>query len=312
MEGKERIPLIIDTDPGVDDFFALLLAASSKKYDLKGITAVAGNCPLALAGNNALSIAERFDIDVPVYLGVERPIVGPQQTAAYMHGEDGLCGLCWKPEHKEAEELHAWEAIIEEAKKSEKKLVILALGPLTNLAIAFCMEPKLMDWIDRIVFMGGSTEFGNITPYAEFNIYADPTAAEIVLRTGVPLYMVGLNVTSAYLFQEDDFAFSSCKNELLKETGQYLAVQMKQRYKEYGYQGIMLHDVLAAAAAMDENCLAFRRYHVAIERKSGLNYGRTVVDTEHINEPGEPNCFVAVSADRELVCKYLQEALKQY
>ena len=312
MKQKERIPVVLDTDPGVDDLFAILLAASSDRFDLRAITAVAGNCPLAMTGRNALAIAERFHIDVPVYLGADRPIVGKQATAEYMHGSDGLGGLCWKPERKLARTEYAWEAIIHEAEQSEGKLVVIAIGPLTNVAIALLHSPKIADKIERIIFMGGSTTVGNITPYAEFNLYADPVAAEVVLRAGIPLYMVGLNVTEQAVFYRDDFGLDALPDSPVKQTADYLAEQMTARYQQYGYQGILLHDLLAVASVIDEKLLEWKHYHVAIERKSELNYGRTVVDTEHINEPGKPNCYVAVSVDKERAAEHLRMALRHF
>ena len=186
-----RFPVIIDCDPGVDDAVAILLAKQLPELDVRAITAVAGNVEVEKTYANAHKILHVAKWDVPVFMGAAKPLIGAQITAAGIHGVDGLGGVdvpgtVIPPAPQEA----AWDAIYREAVAAKGELVLIAVGPLTNLAIAFGKYRALPELIKRIVIMGGAATLGNTTPAAEFNIYADPEAAEMVFQSGVPVHMV--------------------------------------------------------------------------------------------------------------------------
>ena len=191
--------IIIDTDPGQDDAVAILLAlASPDEIDVLGITAVAGNVPLALTAKNARIVCELAgQTDVPVYAGCDRPLIRPLVTAEHVHGKTGLDGPVLPDPEMPLADGHAVDFIIETLRKHESGTVTLCpLGPLTNIAMAFRKAPDIVDRVQEIVLMGGAYfEVGNITPTAEFNIHVDPEAADIVFRSGRPIVVMPLDVT---------------------------------------------------------------------------------------------------------------------
>src|SRR5438105_14239409 len=187
--------VIIDTDPGVDDALALLLAMRSPELKIEAITPVAGNVPLELTLPNALRMVEIAGrTDIPVAAGASAPLLRRLVTAAYAHGENGLGGAVFpEPKLKPADQPAA-EFIRTTVRKHPNELTLITVGPLTNVASALSLDTELARLIPRIVMMGGSLSGGNITPAAEFNVYVDPEAARIVFQSGVPITMVGLDV----------------------------------------------------------------------------------------------------------------------
>ena len=176
-----RIPLLIDTDPGVDDALALLMAFNDPRFDVVGLTIAAGNVGLDHTVANALKLCEVCGVDVPVFPGADAPMVHPARDAAYVHGRDGFGDTGYVPASRQAEAEHAALAILRLSHEHAGKLLLVALGPLTNVALALKLDPTLPSRIARCVIMGGSvTAHGNITPAAEFNIAFDPEAAHIV------------------------------------------------------------------------------------------------------------------------------------
>ena len=190
-------PLIIDCDPGQDDAVALLLAfASAEALDLRGITAVAGNVPLALTESNARRIRDLAGCpEVPVYAGCPRPMVRTPETAEYIHGPTGIDGADLPEPSRPAEPVHAVDYLVDTLAAAEEPITLATLGPLTNVALAIVKDPSILGNVREIVTMGGAVGLGNVTPAAEFNIHADPHAAHVVFEAGVPLTMIGLDVT---------------------------------------------------------------------------------------------------------------------
>src|SRR5438477_5311238 len=188
--------VIIDTDPGVDDAFALLLAMRSPELKIEGITAVAGNVPLELTLPNALRMVEIAGrSDIPVAAGAKAPLLRRLVSAAYAHGENGLGGAVFPEPRLKPVDQPAAEFIRTTVRKHPNELTLITVGPLTNVASALSLDTELSQLIRRIVMMGGSLSGGNITPAAEFNIYVDPEAARIIFQSGIPITMVGLDVT---------------------------------------------------------------------------------------------------------------------
>ncbi|MDB5536056.1 MAG: hypothetical protein JWQ65_931, partial [Devosia sp.] len=200
--------VIIDCDPGHDDMAAILLAAWHDSIQIEAITTVCGNASLDNTTNNALRIVAAFGLDIPVYSGAVQPLLHRYEFPAAFHGPSGLdsAGVDLPQTSRQAEKGHAVEAIIRTVDAHPGEITVVVIGPMTNLALVFALRPDLASKIKQVVFMGGSAGEGNVTPSAEFNIWADAEAARIVFRSGVRLVMFGLNATHQTLLRRQDVA----------------------------------------------------------------------------------------------------------
>src|SRR5215212_3235869 len=198
----ERAKILIDCDPGHDDAVALLFAA--RHLDLVAVTTVHGNNSLANTTRNALAVMELAGIDVPVAAGCSEPLVQPSMHIGHIHGKTGLDGADIPAPTRRPIDSHAVDLIIELASRHRGELVVALIGPQTNFAVALKREPRLKQWVREVTIMGGSTGLGNITPVAEFNVHCDPEAAAIVFDSGIPIRMVGYNVTRRTGFDAGD------------------------------------------------------------------------------------------------------------
>jgi len=305
-----RIPVVIDTDPGIDDFFAMMLAASSPALQVEAVTAVAGNQTLDTTAKNALDIAARLGLGCPVARGADRPLNIPLRTAGYIHGENGLGNLRLPAHDKQYAPGYAWDMIYQKAVEHGGALQVIALGPLTNIAIALLKYPDLHERISRIVLMGGSTETGNKTPYGEFNLVVDPLAADIVFKSGVPLVMVGLNVTMAARFSREELrCITGSSAPIAAECAAALDFLFGAYEKVMGTQEVALHDALAAAYVINPAVLGCKDLYVAVETRSPLNAGRTVVDLEK-KKDCPPNCSVALEVSAPLFLEMLGDMMR--
>lgn len=280
MPGQRRI--IIDTDPGQDDAVAILLALGSTEIDVVGITAVAGNVPLKLTEKNARKICELAGRpDIKIFAGAIRPLMRELVTAEEVHGQTGLNGPQLPDPAMKLQEQHAVDFIVETLMREESGAITLcALGPLTNLALALIREPKIAPRIREIVLMGGGFfEGGNVTPAAEFNIYVDPHAADIVLKSGVPIVMMPLDVTHKALTTARRTA--AIRN-LGTRVGQAVAdmLEFYERFDEekYGTDGGPLHDPCVIAYLLKPDLFKGRVCNVTVETASELTMGMTVID----------------------------------
>lgn len=309
----EKIKVILDVDPGHDDAVAILLAAKNPRLDLRGITVVAGNQTLDKTLRNTLNVCGLAGLDTPIYSGMSRPLVRDQIVAAGVHGESGLDGVDFPADlNKQVEEEHAVDFIIEEALKYDKELVLIPVGPLTNIAMALLKEPRITKGIKEIVLMGGSAGTGNTTPSAEFNILADPEAAHVVFESGLPITMIGLDVTYQALvyppvLQRIAEIGSSVSNMVVQSMGFY-----GSKYLELaGYEAPALHDVCAVGYVIDPSIFGVKEARVDVELARSHTYGRTVCDFRGIT--GRPmNAKVALEIDKDRLWELLIEALKQY
>ncbi|CAK7002483.1 MAG: Pyrimidine-specific ribonucleoside hydrolase RihA [Peptostreptococcus russellii] len=275
-----KIPVIIDTDPGIDDFLAIMLAKSSAKLDIRAITAVCGNQTLEKTSKNALDIANLLDINVAVAKGAQTPLDRELYTAGDVHGENGIGNIYLEASSKEFDNRYAWDLIYDEAKKENGNLEIIAIGPLTNIAIAVLKYPELVNMVKRLTIMGGSAGSGNRTEHAEFNIWADPLAADIVFKSGFNMVMVGLDVTRKTLLSEENIEeIKAIKSEHIDIIGSLLD-EMFKRYKKLGNPGVVIHDALAVAYVIDESCLELKNCQVSIESRDEIRIGKTIVDLE--------------------------------
>ena len=274
--------LIIDTDPGQDDAVAILLALASPEINLLGITTVAGNVPLALTQENARKICDLAGrTDMQVFAGLDRPLVRPLVTAEHVHGRTGLDGPVLPDPETPLQEQHAVDYIIDTLRREPAGSVTLApIGPLSNIAMAMQRAPDIIPRIRQIILMGGAYfEVGNITPAAEFNIYVDPHAAQVVFASGVPVTMMPLDVTHKALTRTDRVA---ALRAIGNRTGVAVAEMLEffERFDEakYGSDGGPLHDPCTVAWMIAPDIFNGRPCNVEIETASPLTMGMTVVD----------------------------------
>ncbi len=274
--------IIIDTDPGQDDAVAILLALASPELDVLGITAVAGNVPLPLTQKNALKICELAGKpETKVYAGAPRPLVRPLVTAEHVHGKTGLDGPELPEPTMRLEDENAVDFIVATLMAQALGTVTLCpLGPLTNIALALVREPAIASRIERIVLMGGGYfEQGNVTPSAEFNIYVDPHAADVVFRSGVPITMMPLDVTHKALTTRARVeAIRALGNKVGKATAEMLDFFERYDVEKYGSDGGPLHDPCVIAWLLKPELFTGRECYVEVETKSELTLGATVVD----------------------------------
>lgn len=274
--------IIIDTDPGQDDAIAILLALASPELEVVGITAVAGNVPLRLTEKNARKICELAGrLDVRVFAGAERPLLRRSVTAEHVHGKTGLDGPVLPEPTMPLQEQHAVDFIIETLMKEESGTITLCpLGPLTNIALALIREPRIAPRIKEIVLMGGGFfEGGNMTPAAEFNIYVDPHAADVVFRSGAPIVVMPLDVTHKALTTAARIeAFRSLGTRVGDAAAALLEFFERFDEEKYGTDGGPLHDPCVIAYLLRPELFTGRHCNVEVEISSELTMGMTVVD----------------------------------
>ena len=289
-------PLLIDCDPGHDDAIALLLALASPEVELLGVTTVHGNQTLDKTTANALRVLELADrTDVPVAAGEDRPLERELVVAAHVHGESGLDGPVLPEATTRPVDQHAVDFL---AERIVPGTVLVPTGPLTNVALLLERHPEAAANLEEIVLMGGAIAEGNMTPAAEFNIWADPEAAQRVFHSGLSVTMVGLDVTHRALLTSDHA-------EALRATGRIGAfvadlVEFFKRYHQetYGWDGAPIHDAVAVAEVIRPGLVTTRLRNVEIETVSELCRGRTVVDLWNRTDR-KPNVRVGVGIDAE-------------
>jgi inosine-uridine nucleoside N-ribohydrolase len=288
--------IVIDCDPGHDDAIAILLALASPEVELVGVTTVAGNQTLDKTTRNALVTLEVGGRgDIPVAAGADAPLSRELRTAAHVHGESGLDGPELAEPRAQPVAEHAVDFL---AEVIDGGTVLVPTAPLTNLALLLERHPEVRGRIEHIVWMGGAIGEGNVTPAAEFNAFVDPEAAAVVFASGIPITMIGLDVTHQALF-------TRAHAERLREAGRagrFVAElsDFFQRFHErsYGFEGSPIHDAMAVAQVIDPTLVTTRRANVAVETSSELCDGRTVVDLR--GDTGRlENADVGVDVDAE-------------
>ena len=304
--------IIIDTDPGQDDAVALLLALASPELEILGITAVAGNVPLALTEKNVRKICELAGrTDLPVYAGAVRPMVNELVTAEHVHGKTGLDGPELPEPAMPLQERHAVDFIVDALMAhTPGEVTLCALGPLTNIALALVREPKIAPRIKEIVLMGGGFfEGGNITPAAEFNIYVDPHAADVVFRSQVPIVMMPLDVTHKALTTGSRIAaFRKMGTRVGAATAEMLEFFERFDEEKYGSDGGPLHDPCVIAYLLQPGLFKGRPCNVSVETASELTLGMTVIDWWRVTD--RPfNALVMRDIDHDGFFKLLTERL---
>ncbi len=274
--------IIIDTDPGQDDAVAILLALASPEFDILGLTVVAGNVPLALTQTNARKICELAGKpETKVFAGSIRPLVRGLVTAEAVHGQTGLNGPVLPEPQMPLQDQHAVDFIVETLMREAAGAVTLCpLGPLTNIALAMIREPRIIPRIREIVLMGGGFfEGGNVTPTAEFNIYVDPHAADIVLKSGVPIVMLPLDATHQALTTAARIAaFRGMGSKVGVAVAEMLDFFERFDEEKYGTDGGPLHDPCVIAYLLKPELFKGRFINVCVETASELTMGMTVAD----------------------------------
>lgn len=309
-----RRRVILDCDPGHDDAIAILLAAASPAIELEGITVVAGNQTLEKTALNARRVCTVAGIrNIPIVPGADRPLLREPVVAAEIHGASGLDGPAWPVPTVELDQRHAADFIVERAEAADARpLTIVAVGPLTNVALALERAPGIVERIDRIAIMGGAIGLGNWTPSAEFNFYADPEAAAAVIGSPAPTTLVPLEVTHRALATEAVVDRIAALGSAVSEMAVALIRYFAETYKHvFGFDAPAVHDPCAVAAVIDPDLVPTRRMNVAVDTTSDLSLGRTVCDV--YGKTGRtPNVDVGIDLRVDPFWDLLLAALARY
>ena len=292
--------ILFDTDPGIDDACAILLALASPELSLEGLSVVHGNCSLEQATRNALSVLELANAsDIPVARGCEWPLVQPSLLAPETHGETGL-GYAKLPAPRVGPiGQHAVDFLIERILAAPGEITLLAIGPLTNIALAIRQEPRVAQALQEIIIMGGAIRHeGNTTALAEFNTYVDPHAAQIVYQAGIPATLVPLDVTYQCILTPDDVRRlqsldSPITNFIVDATRFYM--EFHDEFQQI--QGCVINDPLALALAFAPELCTYRELPVEVDLSGGISTGKTVADFyNYTKKPANMNVALGVRA----------------
>ncbi|MDD4070400.1 MAG: nucleoside hydrolase [Candidatus Izemoplasmatales bacterium] len=307
---KKRI--ILDCDPGHDDAIAIMLAGDKTKFDLLGITVVAGNQTLEKTGRNTLNLCQYLNIDVPVCLGSKEPLIKHMQVCPDIHGETGLDGFDFPELKKTFDDRHAVNFIIQTLRKSDEKITIVTTGPMTNLALALKIDPEIKRNIDEVVLMGGSYQNGNVTPAAEYNIYADPESAYIVFNSGLRVRMFGLDVTrKVMVLPEVIERMEKINNKASVLFSKLMRVFNDNQKRVFGLPGGPLHDPLPLVYLIDETVVDLLEVNCEIDISHGSSYGRTNCDIFNYLKK-EFNAYVAVGINTIKYWDVIEDSIKKY
>jgi pyrimidine-specific ribonucleoside hydrolase len=309
-------PILLDCDPGHDDALAMVLALARPELRLLGVTTVAGNAPLGATTDNALRLLTLLGRDdVRVAAGAAAPLVRPLEVAAVVHGPGGLEGADL-PAPRIRPRPEGAIAFLRDAllasPATDGPVVLVPTGPLTNIASLLWAHPEVVPRIGSICLMGGAIAEGNWTPAAEFNVWVDPEAARAVFRSGIPITMIGLDVTHRALFRSSDVdRLDELGTPVASVFADLLRFFARFHAERYGWDGSPIHDAVAVAHLAVPGIVTTRRYHVDVETGGELTRGRTVVDTRGV--PGhEPNAEVAVDIDRDRFVDLLIDAVASF
>ena len=291
--------IILDCDPGHDDAIALLLALASPELNLLGVTTVSGNQTLEKTTANAIRVLDHVGREeVTVAAGADRPLVRERHVAAEVHGETGLDGPDLPPPSRPPEREHGIDWIATTLVSHDRPVTLVPTGPLTNIALLLARYPELVARIERIVLMGGAFGEGNVTPAAEFNIWADPEAAHRVFTSGIDLTMVGLDVTHQALLRPADVDRLRVAGKAGKLVADLFDFYVGFHRSRYGWEGAPVHDAVAVAHVIDGGLLGTEHAGVVVDTGGELSRGRTYVDLRGATE-WERNCHVALRIDAD-------------
>ncbi|MGY1724026.1 nucleoside hydrolase [Blastococcus sp. SYSU DS0533] len=304
-------PLVIDTDPGIDDALAILLALASPEVELRLVTTVHGNVELAQVTENALRVLHLAGrSDVPVAAGAQASLVHPQpERAGHVHGAAGLGGVELRPSPASVDPRPAVVALAELLMASPTPVTVAAIGPLTNIALLLAGHPGAAERIGRLVVMGGSAgRGGNVTAAAEFNIWSDPEAAQVVLSSSVPTVLVGLDVTLPTVLTEEGIARFAGAGPVGRSAAAILQQYVDHARDAYGTAGVVVHDALALTEAIAPGTLGTVRRDVVVDTTPGPGRGQTLVDRRAISRSATA-VDVAETVDSEAAVEFLVSRL---
>lgn len=293
-----RPRILLDCDPGHDDAVAMIVAAHAA--ELVGVTTVAGNAPLDSTTRNALIVRELLGIDVPVHRGADRPLLAEPKYGTFVHGESGMDGAELPEPTRPVDGIDAARFIVDTVRASNGDLWLVAVGPLTNIALAIRSAPDIVDRVAGISLMGGGT-YGNRTPAAEFNIWADPEAAAIVFRSGASLTMAGLDLTHQFRVTAPRIAdvrrLDGTLPAVLADLFDFFADNYIGRHLHF--DGAPLHDPCAVLAVTHPELFEGTDLHVDVETSGDLTAGMTVIDRRNMRDTPAANCRVLGHIDHD-------------
>jgi len=307
--------IILDCDPGHDDAIAIMLASAHENIDILGITCVAGNSTLNNTKINALKICSLIGrTDIPIFAGANKPLKYSLVTAEHVHGKSGLDtdgDPIMIAEDYNIQDMHAVDFIINTCHQEDESIYICPIGPLTNIALALQKDPSIKSKIKEIVFMGGAAMcLGNITPVAEFNIYVDPHAANVVLNSGIKLVMFGLDVT--HKVNVNDTIINDIKSNHNKSSilfADLMNFYSKTHREVFKINESPLHDPCVIGYLIDENIFSGKFVNVQVEENSVLTRGKTATDWIKVTDR-KPNCLVMIDANADKFFSILKAELK--
>lgn len=308
------LPIILDCDPGHDDAIALVLALASPELEVKAVTSSAGNQTPDKTLRNVLRILTLLKrSDIPVAGGAVKPLMRDLIIADNVHGETGLDGPALPEPDFAPQNCTAVELMAKVLRESPEPVTLVATGPQTNVALLLNSHPELHAKIARIVIMGGAMGLGNWTPAAEFNIYVDPEAAEIVFQSGIPVVMAGLDVTHRAQIMADDIErFRAINNPVARTVAELLDFFMEyHKTEKWGFQGAPLHDPCTIAWLLKPEIFTTARRWVGVETQGKYTQGMTVVDY-YMLSGNEPNTDIMLVIDRQAFVDLLAERLAFY
>lgn len=308
-----RQKVFLDCDPGHDDAINILLAGAAPELELTGISVVAGNQTIEKTLINALNVCQYLGLDdIPVAKGSANAMVRNRVIAGDIHGESGLDGPVFNTLTKKSDDRGGIQLMIDTLMNSDGDIMLVPTGPLTNVALAMRIEPKIIPKIKRIVLMGGSYQNGNVTPAAEFNIMADAEAAFVVFNSGVPLTMVGLDVTRKVLcYPEIVERMEKIGTAPAKLFADLMKFFNKTQKEVFGWEGGPLHDPVTCASIIDPALLKTKSVNVSIDIRSQESYGRTNCDMfDYLKLPH--NCDVAYDIDVDRFWDIVEQGIRNY
>ena len=307
-----RRKMILDCDTGHDDAIALMVASKHPDIELLGVTVVAGNQTLPKTLKNTLNVADHLGLDVPVYGGMSLPLVREQYVVDDVHGETGLDGPVFGELHKKAEDKHAVLYLIDTLMASDGDITLVPVGPLTNIATAMRMEPRIIPKIQEIVLMGGAVGLGNASPAAEFNIYADPEAAHVVFTSGVKITMMPLDLTNTALA---NMQIIERMEGIGNKAGKLFGDIMRFTFSSQAVNGLdagPVHDVTAVTYLVAPELYHKQDMFVEIDtNRYGPGYGRTICDANN-RYHRKPNATVGLSIDLDRFWDLVEDTLRRH
>ena len=306
-----KFPVWLDCDVGVDDAIAIMAAHALQEIDLLAISTVSGNAPLSVTFPNAHRLNGLMKTHYPVYKGAGRPLIAEPQYAPAFHGENGLGDVeLPMPVGDEMLETPAWDALYDCAKQHPGELRLIAIGPLTNVAIALTKYPALKTLLHTILIMGGAASGGNVTPAAEFNIHADPEAAQIVFKSGIPIVMCGLDVTMQAMLRPEDWdelaaagtAAGTFTKACLQKAWSFL--------QPLGLPGVAMHDACPVFYLARPELFRAEEAGVYIETQGSITRGKTVTDLWSDKQFETKNALVVLDVDRDRMIAALKDCIR--